>query len=112
MNLIATLFPEDPTRLREIDHLHSLVRQTRTQNLDDQIAFWIASAHPRALDQAARLFADMGYANHRLLLTDFVFQPAMDERRAHEISHAKQFLARAWETKSWDWICFYDADVE
>src|SRR2546430_529394 len=112
MNVIATLFPEDPTALREVDHLESLVRQALAEGLRDRVTFWVASAHRGALEQAEEVFGRWRWPNWRTLPTEFRPHPALDELRAHEIAHGKRFLARAWEALAWDWLCYYDADVE
>lgn len=112
MKLIVTLFPEDPASKRELDHLESLVRASVERGLQDQLTFWVGSAHHGALDAARAVFERARYPHWRVLPTNFQYDPVMDERRAHEISIGKQFLAKAWSALKWEWIGFYDADIE
>lgn len=117
VNLITTLLPEDPTRLREIEHLAGLVKQVKEAGLHDQIEFTVASAHQGALEQAAFAFARHDYSHYRLLPTGFIYDPERhDQRRGHEIAYSKRRIAADWHDRQtvngYGWVFYYDSDVE
>src|SRR5439155_17915722 len=109
--LFSTLYPETLGRLREdLNTLEILDGYRRGYSSQYALRFLGASAHAEPLKRMAELLPSVG-VEYELCRVPHRHKPEFDERRAHEIAHGKQWLARRWQQMDFDYLLFLDADI-